>query len=160
MEAVHAALGWVVGGVAALVAELFTGTFVLLMVGGAALGAALAAAVGLGTLAWVVFVVLAPAGLWLVRPWAVRHLRRGGARTNVEALIGETAYPVVPFDPVSRIGRVKVGSVEWRAQLWEGAPVGDGGFAGLDEQVPLYYIQEVRGATLIVVPVGSISTGR
>jgi membrane protein implicated in regulation of membrane protease activity len=151
---VQAALGWALAAAGALVVELFTGTFALLMVGGAALGAALAAlATGGGALPWVLFVGLALVGLGLVRPWAVRRMRLGETRTNVEALVGETAYFAAPFDPVTRVGRVRVGGVEWRAQLWEGAPAG----LAPDER-SVFWVQEVRGATLVVVPLSSPQT--
>lgn len=151
------ALAWLVGGVLALAAELFTGTFVLLMVGGAALGAAVAAAFAGGPVPWIVFAVLAVFGLWLIRPWAVRRLRGGaGTRTNVDALTGGTAYAVAPFDPVTRVGRVKIDGVEWRARLWEGTPGGDA-LARLTGPGTTYWVQEVRGATLIVVPMASLA---
>lgn len=145
----HAAVGWALGGVAGLLAELFTGTFVLLFVGGAALAAAAVAWVtGGGPLPWVAFIVLAPCGLWLMRPWAMRRMGRAGARTNVDALIGETAYAVAAFDPATRIGRVRVSGLEWRAELCEGAPA---------TPAPRYWVQEVHGATLVVVPLDTLS---
>ncbi|HEY7010819.1 MAG TPA: NfeD family protein, partial [Jatrophihabitantaceae bacterium] len=68
--------------------EAATGTFVLLMMSGGAIGGAVAAALGGPILAQVVVAIIMTLGLlWLVRPVAIRHMNPGPAAiTGVDAL--------------------------------------------------------------------------
>lgn len=96
--------------------EALSGTFVLLMMSGGALGGAITAAVGGPLLAQVIVAVVVTIGLvWLVRPVAIRHLNPGPAAiTGSEALVGRDA---VVLQHVTRDGgRVRLNGAEWSAR--------------------------------------------
>jgi membrane protein implicated in regulation of membrane protease activity len=96
--------------------ETATGTFVLLMMSGGAVGAAVTAAVGGPLLVQIIVGVVVTLGLlWLVRPVAVRHLNPGPAAiTGSEALVGREA---VVLSAVTRDGgRVRLNGAEWSAR--------------------------------------------
>jgi membrane protein implicated in regulation of membrane protease activity len=96
--------------------ETVTGTFVLLMMSGGAVGGAVTAAVGGPLLAQIVVAIVVTMGLlWLVRPVAVRHLNPGPAAiTGSEALVGREA---LVLSAVTRDGgRVRLNGAEWSAR--------------------------------------------
>src|SRR5262245_36334925 len=69
---------WLVAAVILVVAELFTGTFVLLMLGTGALAASIAGLLGApGWLMVLVFAVVSALSLWLLRPWINKRFGRG-----------------------------------------------------------------------------------
>lgn len=93
-----------------------SGTFVLLMMSGGALGAAVTAALGGNALIEVIVFVVVTLGLvWLVRPVAIRHLNPGPAAiTGAEALIGREA---VVLNAVTRDGGlVRLNGAQWSAR--------------------------------------------
>ncbi|HEY7595376.1 MAG TPA: NfeD family protein, partial [Actinophytocola sp.] len=85
---------WLVIAVVLGVAEAFTTTAALGVLGGAALVPALLAAIGTPLpVQLVTFAVAATAGLVLVRPVALRHMRQPQLeRFGIEALVGRRAY--------------------------------------------------------------------
>jgi membrane protein implicated in regulation of membrane protease activity len=96
--------------------ETVSGTFVLLMMSGGALGGSVTAwAGGPVGLQIAVAIVTTLALLWLVRPVAIRHLHPGPAAiTGTEALVGQEA---VVLAPVTRDGgRVRLNGSEWTAR--------------------------------------------
>jgi membrane protein implicated in regulation of membrane protease activity len=96
--------------------EAMSGTFVLLMMSGGAIGGAVTAAVGGPLLAQVIVAVVVTLGLvWLVRPVAIRHLNPGPAAiTGSEALVGREAVVLTQVDRDG--GRVRLNGAEWSAR--------------------------------------------
>jgi len=116
-------LVWLIlaGGLAA--GEMTSGTFVLLMMSGGALGGSVAAALGAPVALQVLVAVFFTIGLvWLVRPIAIRHSYSGPpAITGAEALIGEEALALTE---VTRDGgRVRLNGAEWSARSRDPAQV-------------------------------------
>jgi len=95
-----AALLWLIIGVILVLAEMLSGAFVLVMLGGAALVAALVASIGAGgILSGLVFAAVAAGGITLARPALVRHMHLGEhVKTNVDALVGGKAVVVATVD--------------------------------------------------------------
>jgi membrane protein implicated in regulation of membrane protease activity len=112
-------LAWCIAAVALSVGEIFTpGLFFLGPVAVAAVGSAIAAAVGAA--AWlqlVVFIAGAVASLGVLRPIARAHLRMPAAiRTGAAALEGARAVVLQRVDQNG--GRVRIGGEEWSARAF------------------------------------------
>ncbi|HZQ88798.1 MAG TPA: NfeD family protein [Gaiellaceae bacterium] len=112
-------LAWSIAAVLLAVGEIFTpGMFFLGPVALAAVGGAVAAAVGAA--AWlqlVVFVAGAVASIGLLRPIARAHLRMPAAiRTGTAALEGAKAVVLQRVDENG--GRVRIGGEEWSARAY------------------------------------------
>lgn len=109
-------LTWlIIAGVLAA-GETASGTFVLLMMSGGAVGGAVTAATGAPLLLQVIVSLVVTLGLlWLVRPVAVRHMHPGPAAiTGSDALVGREA---VVLSTVTRDGgRVRLNGAEWSAR--------------------------------------------
>lgn len=107
---------WLIIAVVFGVAEIFTLTAALGLLGAAALITSGFAALGLSVpLQLLVFAVASAVGVLLLRPIAAQHLR--GLRTDrfgVEALAGRTAYVV--DEVTGRTGLVRIGGEEWTAR--------------------------------------------
>ncbi|MFC9975662.1 NfeD family protein [Spirillospora sp. NPDC127200] len=139
--------GWLIWLIVAAVlglAELFTLTAALGVLGGAALVTAGFAAVGLpAPVQLLVFTAAATAGMLLVRPVAVRHRDRPDRwRFGVDALVGQTAH--VTQEVTGTAGRVRIGGEEWTARAYDRTlviPVG----VGVD-------VLEISGSTALVHP--------
>lgn len=132
---------WLVAAGVLIAAELFTGTFVLLMLGTGALAASIVAIVG-GDL-WLqglVFAVVATFALWLVRPWINRRLHRGKEETGLASIEGLDAIVVERVD--TGHGMVKIEGELWRARPFDTEKTYDPG-----EQVR---VVKVVGATVMV----------
>ncbi|MBC7286671.1 MAG: NfeD family protein [Armatimonadetes bacterium] len=109
-------VAWLIAAIIMLVIEVFTATFFILWIAIAAFIAGIFAFFAPQWLAWIIFAVMAVVLLWITRPLARRLHERLPVRTNVDALIGQTAIVVETIDPIANIGRVRVGSDEWRAR--------------------------------------------
>jgi len=137
-------VGWLIAMAVLGVAEMLTLT---LGAGILAFGAALAAVAGaLGLplpVQALVFAVTSAAGLAVVRPVALRHMRRPAAlRTGARALIGRPARVTVEVNGES--GRVRIFGEEWSARAFDG-----------DQVIPvgtLVDVFEIEGATALVHP--------
>lgn len=113
-----AAIVWLIIGVVLVIAEVLSGAFVLVMLGAAALVAALVAAVGLGLpISAVAFVVVAGGGITLARPALVRKMHTEHHKTNVEALVGKRATVVSTVD--AQAGQVKIEGALWSARAYD-----------------------------------------
>ncbi|TDB84810.1 NfeD family protein [Actinomadura sp. KC216] len=126
------------------VAEFFTLTAALGILGGAALITAGFAAIGLpAPFQLLVFAVAATAGVLLVRPVARRHMRGPQRqRFGVDALVGQPAY--VTQEVTGFKGRVRIGGEEWTARAYDQTlviPVG----ATVD-------VIEISGSTALIYP--------
>lgn len=133
---------WLVIAGVTLVAELFSPTFLFICFTGGALLAALSTVwIDSVTLQAVIFAVISVILIPLTRPIARRMSQKGAAKTNVDALVGRTAYVLEEIDPARNTGRVRIGSEEWRA-------ISDTVIA-VESQVT---VTRVEGTTVTVTP--------
>ncbi|MGH3975320.1 MAG: NfeD family protein [Pseudonocardiaceae bacterium] len=135
---------WLIIAVVLGVAEIFTLTAALGLLGGAALITSAFAAIGLPVpLQLLVFALAATAGIVVLRPIATRHMRQPQLqRFGVEALVGRTAYVV--HEVTGRDGTVRIGGEDWTARALDESmviPVG----ATVD-------VIQIDGATAVVYP--------
>jgi membrane protein implicated in regulation of membrane protease activity len=141
-----AAVIWLIAGLALIAAEVLSGEFVLLMLGGGALAAASASAlVGGGPLLGVgVFAVASVLLLFAVRPALRRKLDRGIDHSVMHhrALVGNTALVVARVD--GHGGQVKIGGDLWSARSLDGHHVIEPGAR--------VTVMDISGATALVVP--------
>ena len=137
-----AALLWLIIGVILVLAEMLSGAFVLVMLGGAALVAALVASIGVGgLLSGIVFAAVAAGGITLARPALVRHMHLGEhVKTNVDALVGGKAVVVATVDAQS--GQVKINGEVWSARSYDETEVLEPGRS--------VTIMNISGATAVV----------
>ena len=113
-----AALVWAIAAAVALGIEVFTLDLTFALIGvGALAGAGVALVGGPLWLSVVVAAAVALAGILLVRPVALRHLRRVpiGARTGVDALPGTEGMALTEISVHD--GRMKLRGEEWSARL-------------------------------------------
>jgi membrane protein implicated in regulation of membrane protease activity len=134
---------WLVIGVALVVAELFTTTFVLLMLAAGAFAAAGASALGVGVAGQgAVFAVVSALALFGVRPALRRHVQGGEHDTpmGVEAIEGSTGLVIEDIDEDH--GMVKIEGELWRARPYD-----------VTQQIPVgerVRVIEIKGATAMV----------
>ncbi len=135
---------WVIAAAVLGVAELLTTTLALVLIAVGALAAALTSALGGGIgLQLAAFVVVSLAGIVLIRPLALRRLRRRPAlRTGTAALVGCTGYVLADVSPHG--GRIRIGGEEWSARPYDEVSVILSG-ATVD-------VLEIKGATALVHP--------
>ena len=135
---------WIILAVVLGVAEIFTLTAALGLLGVAALLTAGTAALGLPVgLQLLVFALVSTAGLVVVRPIARRHIAQPQLRRfGVEALVGKPAY--VLSEVTGREGRIRIGGEEWSARAYDETLVIPTG-ATVD-------VIEIEGATALVYP--------
>jgi membrane protein implicated in regulation of membrane protease activity len=138
---------WAIAGVVLIAVELVSGTFVLLMLGLAALITAGASALGapLGVDV-AVFGLASVALVLLARPALRRRLRGepdGAVNAGPAALLGAAAEVVEPITG-DDAGTVRIGGALWTARaLHDGAVLAPG-----DPVV----VVDIRGATAVVTP--------
>ncbi|MGW3622509.1 NfeD family protein [Streptomyces sp. NPDC000880] len=110
---------WLIIAAVLAVAEIFTLTAALGMLGGAALVTAAFAAVGLPLpLQFLVFTIVATVSVLFVRPIALRHvLHPPVQRFGIDALVGRAAYVVSEVTDLG--GRVRIGGEEWTARSYD-----------------------------------------
>ena len=138
-----AAVLWLVAGLLMLGAEVVTGTFVLLMLGGGALAAALAAVLGLGVAGSAVVFAVASVLLLAGRAPLQRRLERNLPHlpTRAERVAGATATVIARVD--GHGGRVRIDDDEWSARAFDGVQVFEPG-----ERVT---VVQIAGATVLVL---------
>lgn len=137
------ALLWLLVAVGLAVAEVFTGTFVLIML--AAGGLAAAATAALGGEIWaqgLVFAIVSALALVVVRPAIRRHLDTStpDAQIGLAAIEGSTCLVLEHVD--ADHGLVKIEGETWRARSYDGTQEFEPG-----ERVRVI---EVKGATAMV----------
>jgi membrane protein implicated in regulation of membrane protease activity len=137
------ALLWLLVAVGLAVAEVFTGTFVLIMLAAGGLAAAATAALG-GEL-WaqgLVFAIVSALALVVVRPTIRRHLDTSGpdAQIGLAAIEGSTCVVLEHVD--ADHGLVKIEGETWRARSYDGTQEFEPG-----DRVRVI---EVKGATAMV----------
>ena len=135
---------WVFLAVVLGVAEVFTLTTVLGLLGASALVTAGFAAFGLPVAAQLLaFAALSAASLTVLRPIARRQMQQIQLqRFGVDALVGRTAFVIK--DVSARDGRVRIGGEEWTARSMDESQVIPAG-----ETVN---VLQIDGATAIVYP--------
>jgi membrane protein implicated in regulation of membrane protease activity len=139
-----AAVIWLVVGLVLVSAEVLSGEFVLLMLGGGALLAGGASLLGAGPVAGaVVFGVASVLLLFAARPALRRRLTKGIDQSVMhhKALVGATAVVLQRVD--GHGGRVKIGGDVWSARSSDGHEVIEPG-----RNVT---VLDISGATALVV---------
>ncbi len=140
-------VAWVVVAIVFAVAEVLTVALFALFVTVAALGAAVAAALGADLRGQgIVFLALALLGLLLARPPLMRYLHRRQAPAQLagaQEMIGRTGLVTEPIRGDHRPGHVEIMGESWPAISVDGEPVKAG------QQVR---VVEIRRATLVVAP--------
>ncbi|CAM01787.1 membrane protein implicated in regulation of membrane protease activity [Saccharopolyspora erythraea NRRL 2338] len=137
-------LVWLLLAVALGVAEIFTLTAALGLLGGAALITAGLAALGVPLpVQLVVFALASAASVLLVRPVAARHMVGPQTqRFGVDALIGKSAYTV--REVTAWDGRIRLDGEEWTAHSFDETVV-------IPEGTTVDVLQ-ISGSTAIVYP--------
>ncbi|HWC21463.1 MAG TPA: NfeD family protein [Flexivirga sp.] len=137
-----AALIWFAGGVLLAAAEALSGDFVLLMIGGGALAAALASFLGAPLwLATIVFAVVSIGLVFGLRPVLKRHLlSTPETPTGIDALRGQEATVLQAFGNDG--GRVRIGG-----EVWTARPADENDTFRTGESV---IVQDIDGATAVV----------
>jgi membrane protein implicated in regulation of membrane protease activity len=140
-------MSWIIWLIVAAVlgaAELMTVTLALGLLAVAAVIAAVVAAAGLGMgFELGAFAAAAVAGLGVIRPIAIRHVKQPPPlRTGVAALVGRTAIVVEEVNGFG--GRVRIGGEEWSSRAYDETlviPVG----CKVD-------VMQIEGVTALVYP--------
>ncbi len=140
-------LSWIVWLIVAAVlgvAELLTTTLAFGLIAVAAVVAAVVGTFHLGLpLQLAAFVVAAAAGLGVVRPIAIRHIKQPPPlRTGTAALVGRSA--IVLEEVTEHGGRIRIGGEEWSSRPYDESlviPVG----TKVD-------VVKIDGATALVYP--------
>jgi len=137
-------IAWLVLAALLGVAEVLTTTLALGLLAVAALAAAIVGGVGLGLpFQLAAFAITAGAGLGVVRPLAVRHIRQPPLlRSGTSALIGRSAIVVEEVTALG--GRVRIGGEVWSARSYDESQAIPAGSA-----VEVFAIE---GATALVHP--------
>jgi membrane protein implicated in regulation of membrane protease activity len=135
---------WLIVAAVLGVAELFTTTVAFGLIAVAAIVAAAVGAFHVG-LAWqlAAFVVAAGAGLGVIRPIVIKHLKQPPQlRTGAAALVGRSA--IVLEEVTEHGGRVRIDGEEWSSRPYDETlviPVG----TKVD-------VMQIKGATALVYP--------
>jgi membrane protein implicated in regulation of membrane protease activity len=137
---------WVIVAAVLGVAELLTTTLAFGLIAIAALVAAVVGAFHLSfALQLVAFAIAAGAGLGVVRPIAIKHVKQPPVlRTGTAALVGRSA--IVLEEVTEHTGRVRIDGEEWSSRPYDESlviPVG----TKVD-------IMQIKGATVLVYPRG------
>ena len=100
-----------------LIIEAATVGLVTVWFAGGALAAAIASGAGAGAgTQWLLFLAVSLVLLFFTRPLAVRYMKRGIPRTNVNSLIGKKAVVIQKIDNLSQTGQVRINGIEWMAR--------------------------------------------
>jgi len=114
---------WLILAAVLGVAEIMTTTLAFGLLAVAAAAAAIIGGVGLGLPFQILaFVVTAGAGLGVVRPLAMRHIRQPPVlKTGTSALVGRSAIVTAQVTPLD--GRVRIGGEVWSARSYDESSV-------------------------------------
>jgi membrane protein implicated in regulation of membrane protease activity len=137
------ALFWLLVAVGLAIAEVFTASFVLIMLAAGALAAAGSAALGAGVLSQgFVFALVSTLAMIVVRPAIQRHLNRSaaGSPMGLAAIEGSTGMVIERID--SESGLIKIEGELWRARAFDATQVFEPG-----DRVQ---VVEIKGATVMV----------
>jgi len=114
---------WLVLAAVLGIAEVMTTTLAFGLLAAAAVAAAIVGGIGLALpFQLIAFVLAAGAGLGIVRPLAVRHIRQPPLlRTGTSALVGRSA--IVTEEVTATDGRVRIGGEVWSARSYDESSV-------------------------------------
>jgi membrane protein implicated in regulation of membrane protease activity len=116
---------WLVLAIIAATVEIVSPLFGFIFISGAAVIAAVAAAIGANVpLQIVVFVTALFLGLLLVRPRLVSKLGAKGVPSRTAALVGQQGQVTEAINPILGTGRVTVAGEDWAARSGLPIPVG------------------------------------
>lgn len=126
-----------------LIIEAATVGLVTVWFAGGALAAAITSGAGAGAgTQWLLFLAVSLVLLFFTRPLAVRYMKRGIPRTNVNSLIGKKAVVIQKIDNLSQTGQVRINDIEWMARTEsDGETI---------QEESVVEIEAVRGVKLIV----------
>ena len=126
-----------------LIIEAATVGLVTVWFAGGALAAAIASGAGACAVTqWLLFLAVSLVLLFFTRPLAVRYMKRGIPRTNVNSLIGKKAVVIQKIDNLSQTGQVRINDIEWMARTEsDGETI---------QEESVVEIEAVRGVKLIV----------
>lgn len=112
---------WLIAATTLLILEIITPGFLLACFGLGALGAMLAAVIGLGV-AWQlgVFSLISLLSLFLLRPVLMRRLERHTTPTGVAALIGRRMRLREPIEANAEYTELSIDGDVWRARVEHG----------------------------------------
>jgi membrane protein implicated in regulation of membrane protease activity len=134
---------WLIIAAVLGVVEIFTLTAALGVLGAAALITAGFAAIVPLPFQLLVFTAAAATGVLLIRPIALRHMRKPQLeRFGVDALVGQPAYVIDEVTGLS--GRVRIGGEEWTARAYDETLVIPAGTT-VD-------VMQISGSTALVYP--------
>jgi membrane protein implicated in regulation of membrane protease activity len=144
MSVMTPALIWLIVGIVLMAAEVVSGDLVLLMLGGGALiGAGSAVFTGNPIIDVIVFAVASTALLWLARPALKRRfLHTPEFKMGPEALIGTKGVVVSTVNGDG--GQVKLGG-----DVWSARSVAEGQYMEPGTKVT---VVQIAGATAVVAP--------
>lgn len=138
-----AVLCWLLMAAIFIVIELVTLGLTTIWFAGGAFVAAIAGALGADLVIQVIlFLVVSIVLLVLTRPLAVKHLDANIEKTNMDALIGQTAVVIQEINNLNAVGQAKINGMEWTARAKKE-----------DEIIPVgtnVNIVEISGVKLIV----------
>ncbi len=139
---------WLVLAALLGVAEVMTTTLSFGLIAVAAVVAALAGMAGAGLpLQVAAFVLASGAGLGVVRPFAMRHIKQPPLlRTGTAALVGRSAFVVEEVN--ARGGQVRIGGELWSSRPYDESLVIPAG-SSVD-------VLAIEGVTALVHPRGSL----
>ena len=127
---------WIIAAILLVTVELLTGTFYLLVLGCAAVGAALVASLGMGFgLQVAAALVVAVAGVLLVHRYRTGATSVAGAANTID--VGQRVTIESWINEGEGLARV-----HYRGTLWDARVIGDRG------RGPIYYIRSVDGNML------------
>lgn len=136
---------WLLLAAIFLVVEIVTLGLTSIWFSGGSFVAAIAAACGASFTVQIILFAAVSFGLLIItRPLAVKHLNDKTDKTNVEALVGESAMVIVEINNMQEVGQVKVNGMEWTARAEQDKDVIPAG--------TLVTIVAIRGVKLIVKP--------
>ena len=134
---------WLILVIALVVIEAMTYGLTTIWFAAGALAAAIACYMKAGLMIQLaIFFVISLLLLFVTRPLALKYMKKGMPKTNVNSLVGKTAIVIEPVDNKAQTGRVRLYDVEWMASARENDKI-------LPEGA-VVEICEVHGARLIV----------
>ena len=136
---------WLVAAAVFVVIEIMTmGLTTIWFVGGALVGAVMAA-VSLPLWSQIIaFAVISVILLILTRPWALKYVNSRTIKTNVDSLIGQIGLVTQDIDNLNAKGQVKV-----RGQIWTARSISDEVKLHEGQKVS---IESISGVKVIVKP--------
>ena len=128
MESMDLWTMWVALAMICAIAEIFIPGFFIMCFSVGALVALSFSLLGVPAVwQWVIFAVGSTAAIFLVRPFAMRYLRKKEKEvvSNADAILGK-ACTVSEAIPAKGYGRVKLGGDEWKATSVDGSAIAEG----------------------------------